>query len=129
MADEGRRDAELAHLEVRMGNAVELHQTRQVSQVDRKEGGRKVSREARPQVLGGAARTPDVDLHVRIIKRSEEPEPLNVIQVQMRKQDVDAMERARKGESEPADPGSRIEDQDGPVSPDDFDTGGVPAVA
>jgi hypothetical protein len=87
-----------------------------------------------------------VQLDVRIPERREEPDPLHVIEVQVRQEEVDLLDRLGGGQvgggpspvrcglvagdvtSERADPGSRVEDDQRPVLQADLDAGRVAAV-
>ena len=111
MADEGRADSELADVYLVARNLVEL-ETGKLRQVHREKGRGEIALEARLQPHGGAPGPPDVDLDIGPVERREEAEALDVVHVQVREQDVDALQLRRDGGREPPDAGSGIQDQD-----------------
>ena len=60
---------------------------------------------------------------------SEEAKPLDVVEVEMREEDVDRCARRAEGFAKPTNPASRVEDEDAAVVCAELDTGGVPTVA
>ena len=60
---------------------------------------------------------------------SEEAKPLDVVEVEMREEDVDRCARRAEGFAKPTNPASRVEDEDAAVVCAELYTGGVPAVA
>jgi hypothetical protein len=78
--------------------------------------------------VGDAARPPDVHLDSLFVERTEESEPLEMIEVQMGEQDVDPPKRTRQRPREAAHPRPGVEDEDGALGADDLDARGVSPV-
>ncbi len=70
-----------------------------------------------------------MNLDVRFIERLEEPEPLDMIHVQMREQQVDPPCRSAGERAEAADPGTRVEHKQAAVVIAHLHARGVTAVA
>src|SRR5436309_2476407 len=58
-------------------------------------------------------------------ERGKEAETLDMVHVEMRQEDVHALDGRVNGGPEPADAGSGVEPKDGAVGADDLDRGGV----
>src|SRR4051812_9424770 len=96
--------------------------------LDRGQRRRDVARDPVPQGGLRRLRTPDHDLGARPEGRREEHQPLDVVQVQMRQEDVDARALLRERQAHAADAGARVEGEDGPVVQRDLYARGIAAV-
>jgi len=101
-----------------------------VAEVDREEGRREQDADPvaqRPHRRRGA---PDREVGLPLPHRREEPEPLDVVEVQMRQEDVHVLRQtAVEVPAELPDPRARVEDEQGVVVGPQRHAGRVPAVA
>src|SRR5262249_33646259 len=93
-----------------------------------KERWRQISVEPLRKCERGASRPPDLDLHPWIVKRRKEAESLNVVHVQMGEKDVHPCQRLRERNSESADAGSGVENEQRAIATAHFHARGVAAV-
>ena len=96
------RDLAAAHM-------VQLEATGQVAQQHRKQGWREISAEARLEAHRRAGRPPDMDLHVRVVERTEEPQPDDVVHVEVGQQHVHSGKTPRQCVRERSNARPRIE--------------------
>src|SRR5262249_13135979 len=104
-------------------------ESRDVPQVDGEQRRRQVAHQPLAEAQRGARRRPEMYVDVGVEERSEEPEPLDVVHVQVGEQQVDAPERRRERAAEEPDPGPRVQDRDAVVLGPYLHAGGVAAVA
>ncbi len=88
MTDQHGRDVELADVKVSTRHLMQDKLTRQFAQPYRKERRREVTHKAVPEMQCRTSWSPEVHLNFRIVQRREESQSLDVIHVQMRKQDI-----------------------------------------
>ena len=112
------------------GHLAELRPRRYVAEMHREERRCEERRHPLFQPFQRRRRAPDAELHLRIPERREEPEPFDVVCVQMRDQQID-LRRVDARERHPvgADPGAGVEDHHRPVIEVEHDAGGLSAVA
>ena len=109
---------------------MQADQRLQVRQLHREERGREVARDPRPEAVQGRARTPQVNLQPLHEQRPEKPKPLQVVEVEVRQQQVDSGGRVRRQlRPQGPDAGPGIENDHGAVVEADLDARGVAAVA
>ena len=109
---------------------VEGDARRDVREPHGEERRRQVDRDALGQRLHRRRRPPDVHVGSGPEQRLEEAQPLQVVQVQMREEDVDLGPRGRRERgAERAHAGAGIEHEDMPALEAHLDARGVPAVA
>jgi hypothetical protein len=125
---EGRQDLQAADGEASQGDIMERESARQVTKADWKKGGREIPREAGAQVEGRRGRSPNMNLPPWLIERFEESEPLDMIHVEVRQEDVYTSHLRPHPGAEAADPGAGIEHQQGTVVAAHLDTRGIPPV-
>ena len=102
---------------------------RELTDLDGRERRGDIAREpvAQRGFRGGGA--PDRDVRLPAERRGEEHQALDVIEMEMRKQDVDRLVHPREREAEVADARAGVEDQRAPVRQRQLDARGVPSVA
>ena len=101
-----------AQLPFVLRNVVEHHVGRDLVDVHREQWRGEVGGHAVPERVPWRCRPPEVDLAVRVPDRGEEPEALDVIEVEMRQQDVDAGGIvAAQANPEVPDPRARVDHQ------------------
>src|SRR6202012_1420014 len=100
----------------------------QLADLDRRERRRDVAGDAVAEAGLGRRRSPDHDLGVGAEERGEEGEALDVVEVKVGEEEVDAGRLGREREAEAADAGAGVEDDERAVGEGDADAGGVPAV-
>ena len=128
MGDGGCLDARGPDVPLALRAGAEGDPGRELVQMERRERRGEVVGEALGQRLGGG-RAPDDDLGVRHEQRREEHQPLDVVEVQVGEQDVDAACSTGEPEPEIADARAGVEHEEPPVRERDLEAGGVAAVA
>src|SRR5205085_3728978 len=101
----------------------------ELTHLDRRERRRDVAGDPVLQRGLRGGRTPDDDLGLRLEGGGEEDQPLDVVEVQVREQDVETCRLVAAGEAEAADPGPGVEGEQRSVGEGDLDAGGVAPVA
>ena len=120
-----RRGADLPRV---VGHVVEVHPRGNARELDREERRRQVARDPLGQRASRRRRSPDVQLRLLVPDRAEEAEAFDVVDVQVREQEVDRLRAAAQGRAEPADAGARVEDEQRPVREAELDARRVAAV-
>src|SRR5689334_13332758 len=123
-ADAGRADLPLALRAVAEGDVAG-----KLAYLYRRERGGDVAGDAVAQRGLGRGRPPDHDLGLGTEGGGEEDEALDVVEVEVGEEDVEAGRLVGQGEAEAADAGAGVERQHRAVSEGDADAGGVAAVA
>ena len=101
----------------------------EIADAHREERRRQVAGEAGREIERRRRRSPDVHLEPGAVERVEEPETDDVIHVEMREQDVDALRLRRQRRAEAADPRAAVEDEDVIAGDAHLDAHRVAAVA
>ena len=111
MADQCRRDAKLANINFAARDLVETELARKFRESNREKRRRKVAFQSCLKTLRRTRGAPDMYRHVRIIQRCKKSQPLNVVHMQMREQDVDAFEVRWQGGAQTANARARVQHQ------------------
>ncbi len=125
MGDQRPPHPELAEAPAVRRHLLERDPRGQVSNLNRRERGRQVARQALAQG-DSTRRPPDRDLDLGIEQRREEEQPLDVVEVQVGEQYVQSPATAEQVDAKPADAAPRVENQLTAIVPGDLDAGGVP---
>ena len=103
---------------------------RDVGQPHREQGRRQVGGDAIGEGLHRRRRAPDVDVDVLAEQRPEEPQPLQVVEVQVGEEEVDRRDLlVGHDHAEGSDPGAGVEHHHGAIRAAHLHARGVPAVA
>ena len=113
-----------------LGGVMEGDPRRDVDQPDREQRGREIDGDALGQALYRRGRPPEMDLGAGDEERTEEPEPLQMIEMQMGEEDVQlARGLGAHGDAQRAQSGAGVEDERVPALEPDLQARGVAAVA
>ena len=129
VGDRGGADPRRADLPLGLRAVAEGDVAGQLAHLDRRERRGDVAGDAVAQRGLRRGRAPDHDLGLRAEGGGEEDQALDVVEVQVGEQDVQAGRLVAEGEPEAADPGARVERQQRAVGERDLHAGGVAAVA
>ena len=129
VGDRGGADPRRADLPLGLRAVAEGDVAGQLADLDRRERRRDVAGDAVAQRGLGRGRPPDDDLGLGAEGRGEEDEALDVVEVQVGEEDVEAGRLVGQGEAEVADAGAGVEREQRAVGEGDADAGGVAAVA
>ena len=129
MADERRRDAKLANINFAARHLVETELARQFRESNREQRRRQVAFQSRVKTLRRTRRAPDMYCDARIVQRRKETQPLNMVHMQMREQDVDALEILWQGAAQQANTRARVQYQHCSGIAAHFHARGVAAIA
>src|SRR5215510_8202207 len=129
MANARGPNVELSDDETPAARVVELQSAWQVAQPYRKQRRGEVSAEARLQAQRGAGWSPDVNLHPRDVERTEEPQPDDVVHVEVGQQHVHSGQPRGQLERKGSNPRACIEREYRAVRTGHAHTRGVAAVA
>ena len=91
MTHQRRRDPKLADVDIFAWHFVKNRLTRKIAYTHRKQWWRQITLKPRTQILRGAGWSPYMHLHRRIMKRAKKAQPLYVIHMQMRQQNINAL--------------------------------------
>ena len=129
VGDRGGADPRRADLPLGLRRVAEGDVAGQLAHLDRRERRRDVAGDAVAQRGLRRGRPPDHDLGLRPEAGGEEDQALDVVEVEVGEQDVQAGRLVGQGEAEVADAGAGVERQQRAVGEGDADAGGVAAVA
>ncbi len=127
--DRGGADPRRADLPLGLWAVAEGDVAGQLADLDRRERRRDVAGDAVAQRGLRRGRPPDHDLGLGPEGRGEEDQALDVVEVEVGEEDVEAGRLGGEGEPEAADAGAGVERQQRAVREGDADAGGVAAVA
>ena len=127
--DESRRERRALDRPRLLGDVVERQSSRDLTEVDREERRRERAPNSSPEALHRRARAPEVDRHSLVEQGREEPEPFEMVEMEMGEQQVDSPRPSLlQRRPEVTDPGPGVEHEDGAVVQRDLDRGRIPAV-
>ncbi len=129
MGDRGGADPRRADLPLALRAVAEGDVAGQLAHLDRRERRRDVAGDAIAQRGLGRGRAPDHDLGLGAEGGGEEDQALDVVEVEVGEQDVQAGRLVGERQAEAADAGAGVERQHRAVGEGDADAGGVAAVA
>ena len=129
MADEVRLHGQAAQLEPAARGVMQHQATaRKIANAHGEERRREITGQSVVERHRRRGRAPDVHLHRRIEERREEAEPLQVVHVEVREQDIEPPQSGINRRRSIADSRAGVKQNHGAVVRGDFDGGCVPSV-